>query len=140
MARNVQFQVLRGLLANIPVLAESEPYYATDTKQFYVGTSSGNVLIGPSNGSGNVVKQIEIDFGSLPVSEAKFLITDASVTSSSHITGSVAYEAPTGKDLDELEMDGLDLKFGPGAGQFTLYAVGENGYVADKFKINYVVG
>ena len=52
----------------------------------------------------------------------------------------MAYEAPTGKDLDELDMDGLDLKFGPGTGQFTLYARGLDGYVADKFKINYLIG
>jgi len=138
MSRNLQVQLLRGTLTNMPALAVGEPYLTTDTHQFYIGTSSGNVLVGPS--SGGIVKQVEIDFGSLPVSEAKFVITDASVTPSSHITGSVAYEAPTGKDLDELEMDLLDLKFGPGSGQFTLYAVGENGYVADKFKINYVVG
>jgi hypothetical protein len=139
MGRNVQLQLLRGTLANMPALAIGEPYLTTDTHQFYIGTSGGNALVGPSAGGGSV-KQVEIDFGSLPVSEAKFLITDASVTPSSHIVGSVAYEAPTGKDLDELEMDELDLKFGPGSGQFTLYATGENGYIADKFKINYVVG
>lgn len=139
MGRNVQLQLLRGTLANMPTLAVGEPYLTTDTHQFYIGTAAGNALVGPSAGS-SVVKQIEVDFGSLPVSEASFLITDASVTPSSHIVGTVAYEAPIGKDLDELEMDELDLKFGPGTGQFTLYAIGENGYVADKFKINYVVG
>ena len=83
------------------------------------------------------IKQTEIDFGAIPVSEASFIITDASVLVTSQLMGNVAYEAPTGKDLDELEMDGLDLKFAPGAGQFTLYARGQDGYVADKFKINF---
>ncbi len=86
------------------------------------------------------IKQTEIDFGTTPVSEASFLITDADVLVGSQLIGNVAYEAPTGKDLDELEMDGLDLKFAPGAGQFTLYARGLDGYVADRFKINYLVG
>lgn len=86
------------------------------------------------------ISQTEIDFGSTPVSEASFLITDANVSSSSKLIGLVAYVAPTGKDLDELDMDGLDLKFAPGVGQFTLYARGLDGYVADKFKINYQIG
>lgn len=140
MARNVTLQLLRGILANIPALAIGEPYFATDTSQFYIGTNSGNALVGPSSGIGSSVKQIEVDFGTLPISEKSFLITDASVTPASHIVGSVAYEAPTGKDLDELDMDGLDLKFGPGSGQFTVFAKGQEGYISDKFKINYVVG
>ncbi len=86
------------------------------------------------------ISQTEIDFGVTLVSEASFLITDANVSAGSKIIGSVAYVAPTGKDLDELDMDGLDLKFAPGAGQFTLYARGMDGYVADKFRINYMVG
>jgi hypothetical protein len=139
MARNVELQLLRGTFANMPALAVGEPYLTTDTRQFYIGTSAGNALIGPSTGSGNA-KQVEIDFGSLPVAEAKFLIADAGVSPTSHIVGCVAYEAPTGKDLDEMEMDELDLKFGPGSGQFTIYARGRDGYIADKFKINYMIG
>lgn len=91
-------------------------------------------------GTSAKVSQAEIDFGALPVAEASFVVADANVSPTSHITGTVAYEAPTGKDLDELEMDELDLKFGPGSGQFTLYARGREGYVSDKFKINYIVG
>lgn len=86
------------------------------------------------------ISQTEIDFGATPVAEASFVITDAAVSAGSKLVGNVAYVAPTGKDLDELDMDGLDLKFSPGAGSFTLYARGQDGYVADKFKINYLVG
>lgn len=96
---------------------------------------SGDTLFG-----GSSVSQTEIDFGSLPVAEASFTVVDASVTPTSRIVGHVSYEAPTGKDLDEIEMDVLDLSFGPGNGQLTLYAKGTQGYVADKFKVNYVVG
>lgn len=111
------------------------------------GSASGDVLVW--NGSDWVstpgsslqsVRQTEIDFGATPVAEASFTVADSTVTALSQIIGSVAYEAPTGKDLDELEMDGIDLKFGPGVGQLTIYARGMDGYVADKFKINYIVG
>ncbi len=86
------------------------------------------------------IKQTEIDFGATPISEKSFTITDTSVLVTSQLIGNVTYEAPTDKELDELEMDSLDLKFAPGDGQFILYARGLDGYIADKFKINYLVG
>ncbi len=87
------------------------------------------------------IKQTEIDFGATPVHEASFVIADADVAPTSQLMGNIAYEAPTGKDLDELEFDGFDLKFAPGTGQFTLYAIAlDNAYVADKFKVNYLIG
>lgn len=94
----------------------------------------------PATSGSTNIKQTEIDFGTTPVAEASFTITDADVSATSQITGSVSYEAPTDKELDELDMDGLDLKFGPGVGQFTIYARGTDGFVHDKFKINYLIG
>lgn len=96
-------------------------------------------IVIPPAGAVNI-KQTEIDFGATPVAEASFVVVDVDVSPSSQIVGVVAYEAPTGKDLDELDVDGLDLKFAPGVGQFMIYARGLDGYVADKFKINYLVG
>ncbi len=93
----------------------------------------------PGAGSTNI-KQTEIDFGIIPVLEKEFTIIDVDVLVTSQIIGNVAYEAPTGKDLDELEMDTIDLKFQPGAGTFKIYAKGLEGYVADTFKINYLIG
>jgi hypothetical protein len=87
------------------------------------------------------ISQTEIDFGADGVSEASFVITDAAVSAASKLIGTVAYVAPTGKDLDELEMDQLDLKFAPGSGAFTLYATALNEcLVHGAFKINYQVG
>lgn len=85
------------------------------------------------------IRTTEIDFGATPVGDTSFTIVDADVTANSHLLGWLAYEAPTGKDLDELEMDTIDLKFGPGVGQFTLFAKPLDGDVADKFKVNYLV-
>jgi len=93
----------------------------------------------PGAGATNI-KQTEIDFGTIPISEKEFTITDSDVLINSQITGNVAYETPTGKDLDELEMDSIDLKFAPGNGQFKIYAKGLEGYLEGKFKINYLVG
>ena len=95
---------------------------------------------GSSSSSSVKVKQVEVDFGTLPVAEAQFTITDPDVTISSHIVGAIAYEAPTDKDLDEMTMDSLDVKCGNGVGQFDMYIIGLDGYIADKFKVNYVVG
>lgn len=46
MARNVQLQVLRGTIANIPALGDGEFYLATDTGQLYVGLSGVNFKLG----------------------------------------------------------------------------------------------
>lgn len=81
-------------------------------------------------------RQVEIDFGDTPVPQADFVIVDPGIDANSVITGSVAYDAPTGKDLDELEMDDLILRFGAGIGQFTVNASGSSGYVEGKFKLN----
>ena len=118
----------------VPVTTFTERSRASDYARSLQGVANIGLPI-----AGNV-KQTEIDFGATPVSEASFTIVDTDVSSSSQIIGTVAYEAPTGKDLDELEMDGLDLKFGAGSGQFTLYVRGLDGYLADTFKINYLVG
>ncbi len=83
--------------------------------------------------------QVEVDFGALGLSEQSFVITDSNVSTTSHIIGNIAYIAPTGKDLDELDMDAIDLKFSVGSGQFTVYVKGLEGYLADKFKINYLI-
>ena len=86
-----------------------------------------------------VVKQTEVDFGSTPVSDGTFTITDSSITSSSKIQVSMAYDAATGKDLDECEMDDLIIRGGQSAaGSFQLFIRAADGsYLADKFKINY---
>jgi hypothetical protein len=82
--------------------------------------------------------QTEIDFGSTPVAEGTFTITNAAVAVGSYITAQVAYLAPTGKDLDEIEMDDLIIRCGSGAGTFDMFVRAADGsYLEGKFKINY---
>jgi hypothetical protein len=83
------------------------------------------------------ISQTEIDFGTTPVDEKTFTITDANISVSSEVMVQLAYVAPTGKEIDELEFDSFDFRAVAGAGSFTLYARSLEGLVADKFKINY---
>ncbi len=94
-----------------------------------------------ATGGGASVTETEVDFGSTPVGEiAAFTITDASVTGASIIMVCLSGAAPTGKDQDELEMDSFHMWALPGSGEFSLYMRPLEGYVADKFKVNYIVG
>jgi hypothetical protein len=46
MPRNLQLSILRGILANMPTLADGEFYFATDQFQLYVGLGGNNLPIG----------------------------------------------------------------------------------------------
>lgn len=88
-----------------------------------------------------IMHQAEIDLGATPVADASIAISDASITSGAKITPVLAYEAPTGKDIDEIGMDALLLTAGQASpGQFILYVRGLEGYIHDKFLVNYVIG
>lgn len=125
--------------ANSLVLAGSTSGSVTVVAPAIAGSST--VILPASNSAIATVKQTEIDFGSTGLDEETFIIADASVTANSIISGTIAYVAPTSKSLDEMEMDSFELKFAPGAGQFTLYITTTDGsLVADKFKVNYTIG
>lgn len=82
----------------------------------------------------------EIDFGSTPVDSGTFTITDSRVTPKSRILAQAAYEAATGRDLDEVEMDDLSLRCGPATGSFTLLARSFDGsYLEGKYHVFYMV-
>lgn len=99
---------------------------------------AGDTLAGSS---GTTIKQIEVDFGTTPVSEGLFTITDVAVTNISNIIASMAYKAATNKDLDECEMDNLIIRCSNGVGTFDMYIITDDGsYLADKFFINYLIG
>ncbi len=87
-----------------------------------------------------IAKQTEIDFGTTPVASMSFVISDELVFPDSRIIASIAYEAPDDKDLDETEIDPIILICAPGLQQFTIHAKALEGYVADKFRVNYFIG
>lgn len=85
--------------------------------------------------------QTEIDFGEeLYINQKEFTIFNDKVKSGSIILASVAYDAPTGKSLDELEMDVIEVKAGSSTeGSFKIIVTGTEGSLRNKFKINYTV-
>lgn len=87
-------------------------------------------------------KQTEVDWGD-NLSAADFMaftVTDGDVASSDRIVAWLAYEAPTDKDLDELEFDGFTISTVAGTGEFTLALLSLNGPVYGAFKFNYIIG
>ena len=90
-------------------------------------------------GSKTFTGQAEINFGELPVYSKEFTIENSDITIDSKITASLAYEAPSGKDLDEVTMDDLNIICGVAAlGSFKMFVKAVDGsYLHDKFKINY---
>jgi hypothetical protein len=92
---------------------------------------------GLDNVSSAAVSEAEIDVGATPVAEATVNVVNASITTASKIIGGIAYSAPTGKDLDEVDMDAISLLFKPLAGSFDIKVKGLEGSIADKFKVWY---
>lgn len=98
-----------------------------------------DVTIAATVAASVTVTQTEIDFGASLISYKEFTITDAAVSATSKIIVQMAYVAPTGKDLDEVEADRFYFLAAPGTGDFVLYAECLTGRVKGKFKINYMV-
>lgn len=121
---------------------------ASDTLTLVAGSNitittnatTDTITITGSGGGSATVTETEVDFGSTPVSEGSFTITDAGVSGTSKIMLSLSGAAPTSKDQDELEMDSFHMWALPSTGTFTLYMRALEGYVSDKFKVNYMVG
>ncbi len=85
--------------------------------------------------------QATIDFGVTPVADGTFIITNVGAMASSFISAMIAYVAPAGKDLDEVEMDDIILRCSAGVGSFSVYAHAADGsYLEGKFLINYMIG
>ena len=89
---------------------------------------------------GRNITQIEVDFGATPLAEKIFTISD-SLATTSYITASIAYDAPTGKDLDEIEMDTIIVKCGNCTnGTFDMVINTSDGsYLEGCFKVNYII-
>lgn len=93
-----------------------------------------------TGGGGFTGVETEIDFGTTPVFDKAFTITDAGVSATSKILVTQSGNAATGRQQDENEMDPLHCWTLPAAGSFTLRCRGLEGPVAGKFKVFYAVG
>ena len=106
------------------------------------GNDSVDVTITASGVAGLAsITEYEIDFGTTPVENATFTVTDASIGAGSYIVVQQSGEAATSKDADENEMDTLEFKVITSAGSMDVFVTATDGsYLADKFKINYLIG
>lgn len=103
-----------------------------------IGETGANGADGTDGADGALtVAEAEIDFGSVPVREKHFTITDAGISSTSKIIAVQSGKAATDRDADENEMDALILNCKPETGQFILNAFAIPGPVTGKYKVNY---
>lgn len=98
------------------------------------------------NGSANItisasvtVTEIEVDFGSVPITSATFNVTDAIVSTSSNIMISLTGKTATGRVGNDYTWDSISYSAVPGTGNFVLDAVINNGSVVGKRKLIYLV-
>jgi hypothetical protein len=85
-------------------------------------------------------KQVEVDFGETPHTNYKvFSVADPDLTDSSIVVANMAYVAPSGKSLDEMEMDSFSVLASASKGVIRLLVQSLTGSVRNKFKINYTI-
>ena len=123
---------------------------------FYINTSANTIygpktagawgsptsLVGPTGaaGAGMTWTEAEIDFGSTPVYDATFTITDAAITSSAKkVIVNPCGKAATGRTADDWQWDGAVFAANPGTGSATVYATFSPGPIVGKRKIQYSV-
>ena len=91
--------------------------------------------------TGLVPTEIEIDFGAKPVPSKSFVVTDATLATTSKVDVFPSAKTATGRiNTDDMEWDGLSLSAIPALGSMIVYAVAIPGPVVGKRKIHYRVG
>ena len=106
-----------------------------------IADSQASLVANASIIDSGVVKQVEVNFGEASIgNQAIFSIRDSDVFSGQSIIANIAYQAPTDKDLDEIEMDIITCSAGSiSDGNFQLLVTGNEGSLAGAFKINYTI-
>jgi hypothetical protein len=96
---------------------------------------------GPSGGGGGgTVTEVEVDFGTTPVFDATFTITDAAITSSaSKVVISESGKPATGRVAGDAQWDSILCSANPSAGSAAVYARANPGPVVGKRKLQYSV-
>ena len=82
--------------------------------------------------------QVEVDFGTEPITQKTFTVTDTAALSTHRVIAGQAYAAPTGKDVVDNEWDALAVIGGVITdGTVTLTVHSLLGPVVGAFKVNY---
>jgi len=84
---------------------------------------------------------VEVDFGPLPIAIETFTVYDDRVRANTRIIADVLYEAPTGKDLDEVTMDDFECMAGNArTGSFEIVVNATDfSYLEGTFRIGYTL-
>lgn len=103
--------------------------------------NTGWVAYSSSGGGGGsaVWTEEELDFGSTPVADKTFVITDATVTATSKIAVVGSAKIPTAGTGDEGLLDIVVYTAKPAAGSFTIYAMALPGPIQGNRNILYQV-
>ena len=103
-------------------------------------TNDGLTITG-GGGAGATWSEAEFDFGTSPVWNKQFTLTDATITSSAKKVMIVpSGNAPTSGLSDEWEFDSITFAALAGAGSATVYASATPGPITGKRKVFYTVG
>lgn len=115
-------------------------FYGEDGEDGYPGPPGPTGATGPAGGGGGSWTEVEIDFGSAPVYEATFTITDAAITSSAvKVILVPSGKAATGRTADDWQWDGGTFAANPGTGSATCYAAFFPGPIVGRRKLQYSV-
>ncbi len=104
-----------------------------------VADSGGKTVVTIGGGGGSWT-EAEIDFGSDPVYEASFTITDAGISGTSKVQVLPCGKEATGRTADDWHWDGATFAANPGTGSATCFAVFTPGPIVGRRKIQYSVG
>jgi hypothetical protein len=110
-------------------------YYDTVTGRFYRSTNGGPWV--PADAACPI--EIEVDFGTKPVTDAQFLIVEALSTATSKIRPVLGGKTATGRTQGDGQWDGIQFTAEAGVGSFILYAVCLTGSVVGKRVVYYTV-
>lgn len=96
--------------------------------------------VGPAGGGGGTWTEVEIDFGSVPVYEATFTITDAAITSPAVKMAIIPCgKAATGRTADDWQWDGGTFAANPGTGSAECFAAFFPGPIVGRRTLQYQV-
>ena len=94
-----------------------------------------------SSGAGSTVYVTTIDFGSTPVVEGSFVVTDANVTSAKIVQAFVVSDSTVDNDTQSHYQAAVSWRLSTlsASGQFTLNVMCTIGFCNGTFKVRYVI-
>lgn len=107
------------------------PKLVNDTHKYFRSDGAYSILY---------MAQTELDFGSTPIANKKFTVTDSNITDTMKIMVSISYDIPTGGvDGDAEAFEGMTIMASAGTGQCFIYCSSPFDDLDGKVKVNYMV-